>query len=658
VSSNEKNINVYDHIIHGGYCHCLGSDFSIVQFSIPSSKNPSLSSDAIGTISGEIVSISVPHNADIAGLVAEFTPSSEKIKILLNGVEQKSGESKIDYTAPVVFTLSDGNKEIKNYTITVNRAPSNEKSFLSYSLNGTAGVIDDSAGTISVGLPPRTALASLVASFSSNGKSIQIGGMEQKSGVTVNDFTNPQTYTIIAEDGSQKQYTVTARALPAPWKDITSFSFLKEHNSNLPGDVSGVIAGNTITVEIPYGSSRENLIASFESSGVSVAIGSVVQESGITVNTCTSPLTYRVTAEDNSQVDYSVTVSVAKSDAKSITSFTLDGEHGTIDETARIIRVNFSSTKNLNGLVATFATSGVVVRVNGVDQVSGTTANDFTGPVSYDVAAENGTVNSYQVTAVKKEDIAGLWNFEYPSDGSYHVFEAVQAPGPTGNALQFDGYNDYLRVPDSDVLTLGAAGTVEAVVWINAYTPFAGIVHKGVNTDFSDEAYSLQFWTPDGLLRFSIFNDAGVYTFVDSPGVLNIGQWYHLVGVWDTSRLVMYINGVEAAATPNTAGAVRNTDGDLVIGAQLTDAYINSTWRNLGFSGIIDKVQIYNRALTAEEILASYNSIFATGGQAMAAYLLSAVTSRGFVLIVILGIVAGLLVWIYMRNRREATNKQ
>jgi len=63
-------------------------------------------------------------------------------------------------------------------------------------------------------------------------------------------------------------------------------------------------------------------------------------------------------------------------------------------------------------------------------------------------------------------------------------------------------------------------------------------------------------------------------------------------------------------------------------------------------------VRIYNRALTAEEISAGYSAIFAPGGQPLTAYLLSAVSKRGMVLGVILGVVAAVLLGMFVRNRR------
>ena len=51
-------------------------------------------------------------------------------------------------------------------------------------------------------------LKSLIAVFEYNGKSITINGVEQESGVTSNDYSQPLVFTVEAEDGSKQQYTV------------------------------------------------------------------------------------------------------------------------------------------------------------------------------------------------------------------------------------------------------------------------------------------------------------------------------------------------------------------------------------------------------------------------------------------------------------------
>jgi hypothetical protein len=50
------------------------------------------------------------------------------------------------------------------------------------------------------------------AVFTTNGKKVLVNSVEQVSGVTLNDFTNPVTYTVLAEDGSTQDYLVVVLA--------------------------------------------------------------------------------------------------------------------------------------------------------------------------------------------------------------------------------------------------------------------------------------------------------------------------------------------------------------------------------------------------------------------------------------------------------------
>lgn len=70
----------------------------------------------------------------------------------------------------------------------------------------------------------------------------------------------------------------------------------------------------TIAVTLPYGTNVAALVATFETTGKSVKVGSTVQESGTTANDFTNPVVYTVTAENNSTQDYTVTVTVEAAD--------------------------------------------------------------------------------------------------------------------------------------------------------------------------------------------------------------------------------------------------------------------------------------------------------------------------------------------------------
>ena len=149
----------------------------------------------------------------------------------------------------------------------------------------------------------------MIATFRiSAGAKLEVAGALQESGVTSNDFSSPVTYRVTAEDGSTEEYVVSIQSTS---KSITSFSLTQALNPNLSAsEVNGVIdeSGKTITLQV-NGTALPNLIATFSmSAGAKVEVAGVPQESGVTSNDFSNPVTYRVTAEDGSTEDYTVSV--------------------------------------------------------------------------------------------------------------------------------------------------------------------------------------------------------------------------------------------------------------------------------------------------------------------------------------------------------------
>lgn len=84
------------------------------------------------------------------------------------------------------------------------------KDITAYSILGVNGTIAGNA--VSVSLPGGINLTSLAATFSTTGTSVSVGSTIQTSGSTANNFAHPVTYTVMAADGSTKNYTVTVTA--------------------------------------------------------------------------------------------------------------------------------------------------------------------------------------------------------------------------------------------------------------------------------------------------------------------------------------------------------------------------------------------------------------------------------------------------------------
>lgn len=187
-----------------------------------------------------------------------------------------------------------------------------------------------------------------------------------------------------------------------------------------------------------------------------------------------------------------------------------------------------------------------------------------------------------------------------------------------GDSYQFNGNAGILYTDPSDGSydLAASSGTVEAWVKLSSYQPFAAIVHKGMKEDFSDEAYSLQFWSAGSDLVFVL--DKAVtgnsYIIVQAAGkykALAKNTWYYVVATWNTSKVQLYVNGTLSAEIANStypSPGVKTNDAALVIGSQFADnSKVYSGY--FGLNGVIDGWKVKKTTTSAEAVLAEYNRV-------------------------------------------------
>lgn len=179
------------------------------------------------------------------------------------------------------------------------------------------------------------------------------------------------------------------------------------------------------------------------------------------------------------------------------------------------------------------------------------------------------------------------------------VTSTAMTPAP-GNALSFDGANDYVAAPDNDSLDLSTAYTLEA--WIKISTlQYSGIISK--------------FQTSGSNGYFLRLKSASPYNQIDFDGLvggptLSTGIWYHIAGVKrsDGSRL-LYVNGTEYTLS-GSATVAANADS-LKIGSDLSARF---------FAGKIDEVRIWRKARTQSEIQSTMGALLSGAESGLAAY--------------------------------------
>jgi hypothetical protein len=154
-----------------------------------------------------------------------------------------------------------------------------------------AGTIGD--GAIAVTVPYGTDVTSLAPAIT-----VSAGASVSPASGEARDFTSSVTYTVTAEDESTAEYTVTVEVEPSTGRAITAFVF----ESFEPG-IAGTIGDGEIAVTVPYGTDVTSLAPT-----ITVSAGASVSPASGAAQDFTSPVTYTVTAEDESTAEYTVTV--------------------------------------------------------------------------------------------------------------------------------------------------------------------------------------------------------------------------------------------------------------------------------------------------------------------------------------------------------------
>jgi hypothetical protein len=188
--------------------------------------------------------------------------------------------------------------------------------------------------------------------------------------------------------------------------------------------------------------------------------------------------------------------------------------------------------------------------------------------------------------------------------------------GILNSAASFDGTSSYISIPDSTSLSLNSSNKVTASAWVRFNGWYSGACRTnqvlGKSVDGSSVGYyGLMVQDSGGCggaatgIHRTTFNVSaggavGYTKFIIGGSDLKLGQWYHLVGIYDGSKLDLYVNGVSDATSVVVTGAIGTNTAPLTIGK------MNSASYPYYANGSIDEVAIWNRALSASEVLDLY----------------------------------------------------
>jgi hypothetical protein len=217
-------------------------------------------------------------------------------------------------------------------------------------------------------------------------------------------------------------------------------------------------------------------------------------------------------------------------------------------------------------------TNGLVLALDAADKNSypgsGTTWRDMSGNNSNSTLTNSPTFNS--------------------ANGGSIVFDGVDDYTTTTAGQAFYQYTNQLSVcwwikRNGDLLT--GAGCGQSTLSLDDMTSNVWLMHGNTNN-------TVTFYV----------NDNGAWKNIASS-ILDNNTWYFLAGTINTSNIIMYINGtLYGTSTGISTGIVNNSNSVVVLGRDpraSSGRYLN---------GSIANIQVYNRTLSASEILQNYNA--------------------------------------------------
>jgi hypothetical protein len=227
----------------------------------------------------------------------------------------------------------------------------------------------------------------------------------------------------------------------------------------------------------------------------------------------------------------------------------------------------------------------------------------------------------YSAVLAQKESAA--WSFSDIKDGiSQETFSSARdtiegnyeiAPGVSGDGIRLDGFTACVKTVGRDRVVSGNEITVEAWISLGNYPwNWCPIVSTISNETLG---YRLMIG-PLGQASLEVAIGEQWVACTSGQETIPLRTWMHVAGVYSAdNNIQLYINGNPVAKT-DIHGSIRFPNAGYQLGMVThpnKPSDIHRTWGTIeqyfGLDGILDEVKIYNKALSAEQILAKFKSV-------------------------------------------------
>jgi hypothetical protein len=189
------------------------------------------------------------------------------------------------------------------------------------------------------------------------------------------------------------------------------------------------------------------------------------------------------------------------------------------------------------------------------------------------------------------EDVVGGHDGHPRGDTSF-------APGMVDQAFSFDGRRDRVAARNARVLNPRNRITLDAWIFRTGKgAQYAYVITKDGDTG---RQYFLEATPSPQHLRVFVVVDGGGWRYFDGATIMQLNTWYHVAMTYDGATLKAYVNGALDGSMPVSGKIVRTSERVRIGAAGNTHKY--------DFQGLIDEADVFNRALSAEEVLSIYTA--------------------------------------------------
>lgn len=526
---------------------------------VSSSATPTITFDEAihNTSDGSLVtdptSLITFNETDGAGAAVPFTAAIDPASKVITVTPTSSlTPGQLYYLAIAPVQDAAGNATVaQSITFTTAATLSTETDITGFTLAGVDGTIDATNHTVSVVLPYGTNVTALEPTITlSQGATVSPTGAQ--------DFTNPVTYTVTAEDGATTQ----------PWVATVTFS-APEFTATYPKSAN--IGKNQFDVVV-------NLMSAAKVYYMMLASGS------------TAPTSAEVKAANNvidvtaAATDYPVTISGLDANTTYDVYFVTEDNGGTIlmDTPVKLSVTTSAGTLSIHDVQYTTDPSGASTYNNNIVTLNGTVT-----------AIKNTSAGAY--SGFYMQDAAGAWNGIYVYTSTYTV-----TPGDnvsvTGTVVEYKSNNTYLSTlteisSTSDVTIISSGNTLPEATLVSTL-------------DANSEAYESVLVKVENATCTGN-PSTGTFTVDDGTGVLNLykalfptlalttGTVYNVTGImtdYSNATIQMY------ELYPRDANDVTLATGIGQNSTEATQVFPNPFTSNFTVNSgkVVSTVSIYN----------------------------------------------------------------